>query len=160
MKRIFFPAVILFAFAGCVTVQKSAHSSLPTSRTFHAKFDRVWGILVSEVSSFAVIKTMDKARGLIITGPLKMGAGLTSEMVLKEYAHRPANIVGTWDAGRAVLSFFANSKDSSTTVRITAHITGFETNVTHSWMEWPSKGVLENVLLDRIAKDLGEPSAT
>ena len=77
-----------------------------------------------------------------------------SEMVLKEYAHRPSNILGTWDAGRALLSFFANSQDSSTTVRITAHFSGFENNVTHSWMEWPTKGVLENVLLDRIAKDL------
>jgi hypothetical protein len=28
-----------------------------------------------------------------------MGAGLMSEMVLKEYAHRPTNILGTWDAG-------------------------------------------------------------
>ena len=82
------------------------------------------------------------------------GTGLMSEMVLKEYAHRPPNILGTWDAGRALLSFFANSQASSTTVRITAHFSGFENNVTHSWMEWPTKGVLENVLLDRIAKRL------
>jgi hypothetical protein len=73
------------------------------------------------------------------------------------YAHRPPNILGTWDAGRAVLSIFVNSRGSSTTVRITAHFAGFEANVTHSWMEWPTKGVLENVLLDRIAKDIGVP---
>ena len=91
---------------------------------------------------------------MITTGPLSVGTGLMSEMVLKEYAHRPPNILGTWDAGRALLSFFANSQGSSTTVRITAHFSGFENNVTHSWMEWPTKGVLENVLLDRIAKDL------
>ena len=75
-------------------------------------------------------------------------------MVLKEYAHRPPNILRTWDVGRALLSFFANSQGSSTTVRITARFSGFENNVTHSWMEWPTKGVEENVLLDRIAKDL------
>jgi hypothetical protein len=80
-------------------------------------------------------------------------------MVLKEYAHRPPNILGGWDAGRAVLSIFANSKGSSTTVRITARFAGFENNVTHSWMEWPTRGVLENVLLDRIATDIGGPAA-
>jgi hypothetical protein len=159
MKKIFFAGVMLFLFTGCVTVRDGGDASLPTSRTFHARFDRVWGVLVSEISSFALIKTIDKTNGLITTEPLKMGAGLMSEMVLKEYAHRPPNILGTWDAGRAVLSFFASSKGASTTVRITAYFTGFENNVTHSWMEWPTKGVLENFLLDRIGKDLGVPSA-
>lgn len=157
MKKILLSAVTLFLFTGCVTVPQGGYTSLPTSRTFHAGFDRVWGVLVSEISSFAVIKTIDKTSGLITTGPLNVGAGLMSEMVLKEYAHRPPNILGTWDAGRAFLSFFANSQDSSTTVRITARFSGFENNVTHSWMEWPTKGVLENVLLDRIAKDLTGP---
>ena len=32
--------------------------------------------------------------------------------------------------------------------------------ITHSWMEWPTKGVLESFLLDRIANDLGAPSAS
>jgi hypothetical protein len=154
MKKILLSGVTLFLLAACVTVPPGGYTSLPTSRTFHAGFDRVWSVLVSEISSFAVIKTIDKTSGLITTGPLNVGTGLMSEMVLKEYAHRPPNILGTWDAGRALLSFFANSRGSSTTVRITAHFSGFENNVTHSWMEWPTKGVLENVLLDRIAKDL------
>jgi len=154
MKNLLFSSVALFLFAGCVTVPEGAHTSLPTSRTFHAGFDRVWGVLVSEISSFAVIETIDKTSGLITTGPLKVGTGLMSEMVLKEYAHRPTNILGTWDAGRAVLTILAKSQGSSTTVRITAHFTGFENNVAHSWIEWPTKGALENVLLDRIAKDI------
>jgi hypothetical protein len=134
--------------------QGGGYTSLPTSRTFHAGFDRVWGVLVSEISAFAVIKTIDKTSGLITTEALNVGTGLMSEIVLKEYAYRPPNILGTWDAGRAFLSFFANSQGSSTTVRITAHFAGFEANVIHSWIEWPTKGALENVLLDRIAKDI------
>jgi hypothetical protein len=157
MKKIFLSAVTLFLFTGCVTVPEGSYTSLPTSRTFHAGFDRVWGVLVSEISAFAVIKTIDKTSGLITTEPLNMGAGLMSEIVLKKYAHRPPNILGTWDAGRALLSIFANSKGSSTTLRITAHFAGFEANVTHSWMEWPTRGVLENMLLDLIAKDIGVP---
>jgi hypothetical protein len=160
MKKIFFPAVMLFLFTSCVTVRERGDTSLPTWRTFHARFDRVWGVLVSEISSFAVIKTIDKANGLITTEPLKMGSGLMSEILLKLYAHRPSNILGTWDDGRTVLSFLATSKGSSTTVHITARFTGFESNVTHSWMEWPTRGVLENFLLDRIANDLGAPSAS
>src|SRR5262249_50692948 len=134
MRKILFSAVMLFLSTGCVTVPGGSSTSLPTSRTFHAGFNRVWGVLISELSSFAVIETIDKTRGLITTGPLKVGAGLMSEMVLKEYAHRPPNILGTWDAGRAVLSFLVNSQGSSTTVRITAHFAGFENNITHSWM--------------------------
>src|SRR6516164_7382224 len=155
MKKILFSAAMLFVLIGCVTGPKGGYTSLPTSRTFHAGFERVWGVLVSEISAFAVIETIDKTNGVITTGPLKVGTGLMSEIVLKEYAHRPQNILGTWDRGRAVLSISAQSQGSSTTVRITAHFTGFENNVTHSWIEWPSKGVLENLLLDRIAKDLG-----
>jgi hypothetical protein len=157
MKKILFCVVMLFLFAGCVTVPKGGYTSLPTSRAFHAGFDRVWGVLISEISTFAVIETIDKTNGLITTGPLRVGTGLMSEIVLKEYAYRPPNILGTWDRGRAVLSISANSRGSSTTVRITAHFWGFENNVTHSWIEWPTKGVLENVLLDRIAKDLRAP---
>jgi hypothetical protein len=100
MKHPLFSAVVLFLFAGCVTVPEGGHTSLPRSRTFHADFDRVWGVLVLEISSFAVIETIDKTSGLITTGPLKVGAGLMSEMVLKEYAHRPTNVLGTRDAGR------------------------------------------------------------
>ena len=154
MKRILFSAITLFFFTGCVTGPGNNSTSLPTSRTFHAGFDRVWGILVSEISTFAVIKTSDKSSGLIVTEPLKVGEGLMSEMVLKEYAYRPSNILGKWDAGRAVISLYAIPKGSSTTVGIKARFRGFEDNVTHSWMEWPSKGVLENVLLDRIANHI------
>ena len=99
MKKIFFPAVILFLFNSCVTVRERGDTSLPTWRTFHARFDRVWGVLVTEVSSFAVIKTIAKTNGLITTEPLKMGSGLMSEVLLKLYAHRPSNILGTWDDG-------------------------------------------------------------
>jgi hypothetical protein len=94
--------------------------------------------------------------GLITTEPLKMGSGLMSEILLKLYAYRPSNILGTWDDGGTVLSFLATSKGSSTTARFT----GFESNITHSWMEWPTRGVLENFLFDRIANDLGAPSAS
>jgi hypothetical protein len=159
MKKILLSAVTLFLFTGCTTVPERGYKQpLPTSRTFHAGFDRVWGVLVSEISAFAVIKTIDKTSGLITTGPLNVSKGLMSEMVLKMYAHRPPNILGTWDAGRVLLSFLANSRGSSTTVRITAHFAGFESNVIHSWMGWPTRGVLENFLLDRIAKDLASRS--
>jgi hypothetical protein len=159
MRKPLFCALLLFLFTGCVTVPAGRYSSLPTSRTFHTGFDRVWGVLVSEISAFAEIETIDKADGLIKTGPLKVSSGLMSEIVLKEYAHRPQNILGSWDAGRAVLSIFAKSQNSSTMVQITAHFMGFESNVARSWVEWPTKGVLENFLLDRIAKDLGAPTA-
>src|SRR5271165_4746283 len=85
MKKIFFPALMLFFFTSCVTLRERGDTSLPTWRTFHARFDRVWGVLVSEISSFAVIKTIDKTNGLITTEPLKMGSGLMSEILLKLY---------------------------------------------------------------------------
>jgi hypothetical protein len=157
MKKILLSVVTLFLFTGCVTVPEGGYTSLPTSRRFHAGFDRVWGVLVSEISAFATIKTIDKTSGLITTEPLNVGTGMMSEIVLKQYEYRTPNLLGTWSERRAVLSFYANSQGSSTTVRITAHFAGFEDNVTHSWMEWPTRGVLENMLLDLIAKDIGAP---
>jgi len=104
MRNIISCAAMLFLFTGCVTGPEGGHTSLSTSRTFHAGFDRVWSVLVSEISAFAVIKTIDKTSGLNTTGPLNVSKGLMSEMVLKMYAHRPPNILGTWDAGRVLLS--------------------------------------------------------
>jgi hypothetical protein len=78
---------------------------------------------------------------------------------LERSLHRRVTTLTFTINGRIVLSFLATSKGSWTTVRITARFTGFENNITHSWMEWPTKGVLENFLLDRIANDLGAPSA-
>ncbi len=160
MRNIISCAAMLLLFNGCVTGPEGGHTSHSASRTFHAGFDRVWSVLVSEISSFAVIKTIDRTNGLITTEPLKMGSGLMSEILLKLYAQRPSNFLGTWDDGRIVLSFLATSKGSWTTVVITARFTGFENNIRHSWMEWPTKGVLENFLLDQMANDLGAPSAS
>ena len=81
MRNIISCAAMLFLFTGCVIGPEGSHTSLSTSRTFHAGFDRVWSVLVSEISSFAVIKTIDRTNGLITTEPLKVGAGLMSEMV-------------------------------------------------------------------------------
>jgi hypothetical protein len=61
MKKLLLSAVTLLLFTGCVIIPKGGYKSLPTSRTFHAGFDKVWGVLVSEISAFAVIKTIDKA---------------------------------------------------------------------------------------------------
>ena len=68
MKNPLFSAVVLFRFVGCVTGPEAGQTSLPTSRTFRADFDRVWSVLVSEISSFAVIETIDKPSGSITTG--------------------------------------------------------------------------------------------
>jgi hypothetical protein len=158
MKTLFCFTMMLLLLAGCTTVPEN--SSLPTSRRFHAKIDRVWTALVSEISAFAVIEQIDKSTATIVTGPLRTGSGLMSEVLLKEYAHRPSNIVGTWDSGRVVLSILARSEGSSTVVRITARFTGYENNVIHAWVNWPTKGVLENFLFDKIAKDLEAQTAS
>jgi hypothetical protein len=134
MRNILSCAAMLFLFNGCVTVPEGSHASLSTSRAFDAGFDRVWGVLVSEISSFAVIEAIDKTSGLITTGPLKVGSGLMSEMVLKEYAHRPTYILGTWDAGRVVLSILAKSQGSSSPDRF--RLASIETDFVpvHFWI--------------------------
>ena len=90
--------------------------------------------------------------------PLNVGVGTMPVIALEKYAYQPTNFLGTWGAGRALLSIFVSFQGETTTVRITAHFAGFENNVSNSWIEWPTRGVMENLLLDRIAKDISVAS--
>jgi hypothetical protein len=74
----------------------------------------------------------------------------------RERKEAPPNLVGTWNGGRAPISVYAAAVGKGTMVRVTAKFAGFEDNVSHEWMEWPTKGVLENEILNRIETDLGK----
>jgi hypothetical protein len=143
--------------------QKTAHliSTKEQEPLVFKSLKSVRGTLLSGDYSVAGLEELFNVERKSISDPVSCCIGLNPNYIehqlhrLRGYprgvgrlSFRDFVILGTWDAGRALLSFFANSRGSSTTVRITAHFSGFENDVTHSWMEWPMKGVLENVLLD------------
>jgi hypothetical protein len=152
------PGFLLLLLTSCVTVPEGGYVSQPTSRTFNASFDKTWGAIVSELSSVGPVKVIDKASGLLSLEPVSISSSGFAQLGLEKYAYAPPNLLGTWSLGRALISVYAASAGKGTMVRVTAKFAGFEDNVTHEWMEWPTKGVLENTILDRIANDLGTHS--
>ena len=107
------------------------------------------------MSAKGTIKNIDKASGLITTEPFQVGSGLGITLnALQQYAYQPPNVLGTWGAGRGELSVLVTRAGEGTKVRVTARFSGFENNVSQAWMEWPSKGILENQLLDEIGAAL------
>lgn len=150
------PALVAISLAmasiSCVTVPDSGYSALSNNRDLKVSYDRVWTAIVSTVSERASIKNIDKASGLLTTEDFSLGSGFTTQLTLQKYAHQPPNFLGTWGASRGSLTFFVTRKGEITNVRVTARFHGFEENVTKTWMEWPTNGVLENEMLDRIGK--------
>lgn len=139
----------------CVTVPEGGYTALPNNRNFHASYDRVWGAVVSLLSEKASIKNIDKASGLITTEEFSIGSGIFSEIELKKVAHPPPSLLATYSAARASVSVFVTRHGESTNVHVTARFAGFENNLSHSWLEWPTNGVLENRILDQIGERIG-----
>lgn len=150
--------VCILLMNGCVTTQPVYTSPLDTSRTFNSSYDKVWGVLVSELSASYPIQTIDKSSGLIATQMVSMGSGFAGWNMLKQYAYEPKALLATWAGGaRCRLNFFVQGiDDQSTTVRVTGHFEGFEDNVSKSWHVWQSRGVLESSLLDKVSYALGQ----
>ncbi len=151
-------AVFAALLTSCATVPEAGYTTLPNSRDFNASYDRVWGAVVSLVSERSGVKNIDKASGLITTEPFAIGSGFLAQNALQQYAYQPPNLLGTWGAGRGELSILVMRKGEKTSVRVTGRFEGFENNVSHSWMAWPTKGVLENAILKRLGEMLGQSS--
>jgi hypothetical protein len=155
MKTNLILAAIAVCLTSCVSVPEGGYQSLPSNRDYHASFDRVWGAVVSIASEKGSIKNIDKASGLLTTEPFAVGGGFTTEIALKKYASQPASFLATWSEGQGSLTFFVSRHGDVTNVRITGRFAGFENNVTHSWHAWPTKGILENSVLDQISQMVG-----
>jgi hypothetical protein len=154
-SRVVTTVVIMVTFCSCVTAPKEGYTALPNTREFDAGYDRVWGAVVSIMSEKGAIKNVDKASGLITTEPFSIGSGFLTQNALQQYAYQPPNLLGTWGAAQGSLNVLVSRKGDKTVVRATARFAGFENNVSHAWMQWPTKGVLENQFLKDVAATLG-----
>jgi hypothetical protein len=147
--------IAALALGGCVTETHLPAAAEQTSRTYNTSFDKVWGVIVGNISVDCPIQNIDKASGLLVTQPMSLATGIMSGTELQKVAWEPPGAFSTWDGARCVLTFFVTSPDATnTTVRITARFAGFENNVTGSWHDWPSKGVLEDQYLNKISSSL------
>lgn len=152
----FLAFALLLSVTACTTVPQGGYSSAPTDRTYNAGYDRVWGVLVGGLSAKYTIKNIDKASGLITLEPVTLGSGILTPSQLRPYAYEPANLLGTWSDSRAIVSFYVSKQGKGTNVRVTAQISAFENNVTHTWQPWVSKGVIEQTFLNSTSEHLGE----
>jgi hypothetical protein len=148
-------ATIAVCLTGCATAPPGGYTALPNNRDYRASFDRVWGAIVSLASEKGGVKNIDKASGLLTTEEFNVGSGILTPNSLKQFAYEPPSFLGTWSEGRGSVTFFVTRHGELTNVRVTGRFAGFENNATHSWMEWPTKGTLENSILDRIGQMVG-----
>jgi hypothetical protein len=157
MRAPLFALSITLLLTGCATAPKGPATPLPTSRTFSAPFDKVWGAVVAEVSADCPVQSVEKSSGLITTQMMSFGGGFGGWQTLQRYAYEPRAFLATWTGGaRGNLTFYVSSPDATkTTIRVTARFEGFEDNVSKSWHPWQSNGVLENQYLDKISRAIG-----
>jgi hypothetical protein len=138
--------VAIFILVGCAT--PSGVIQLQTTRTFTQPYDRVWGAVVASVSGNYPLQVIEKASGILETQMVTLPT-------LAEYANEPSVFLSCWGSSRGRLAFYVQSVDqTNTTVRVTGHFEGFEYNTTKTWYVWPSRGVLENNILNAVATNL------
>lgn len=145
MKKLLSTICAVALLVACATTAKNPVPE--TTQTFQQPFDRVWSAVVSELSGDWPLQVIEKGSGV-----------LESQMVgvsrIEEYGIKPSLFLPIWSQGRGRISVFVKQSESTTTVRIKGHFEGFESNVTQAWYVWPSTGVLEKELLDKIAAKL------
>jgi hypothetical protein len=154
--RTIIAAAVAICLTSCVTgIPEGGYRALPNNRDFNSSYDRVWGVIVAEVSEWSTIRNIDKASGLLTTEEFSIGSTGFTDIDLKNYAYQPPNLLGTWEGTRARLTFLVTPKGDRTNVRVTARFFGFDSVASKSWMEWPTKGVFENEMLDKIGRAVG-----
>ena len=146
---------LAICLTSCATAPPGGYTSLPNNRDYHASYDRVWGAVVSMASERGGVKNIDKASGLLSTEEFAIGGGFMTQNALKQYAYEPPSFLGVWSEGRGSITFFVTRHGDVTNVRVTGRFAGFERNAAHAWMEWPTTGVMENRILDRIEQEVG-----
>ncbi|HEY1771287.1 MAG TPA: hypothetical protein VGG02_13630 [Chthoniobacterales bacterium] len=149
---------LALCLAGCVGPAPDGYPALPDNRDYTASYDRVWAAVFAVASRNGPLQSAHKAQGEIVTQPFKLAHGELTENVLKRYAYPPPTALATWSDGRAVVTFDLMPHDGVTNVRARAKISGFENNIAQSWIDWPTRGTLEQLALTRIAQALAAPA--
>ena len=128
--------------SGCATPQVGQPE---VTKTIAQPFDRVWAGTVAAVSGDYPLQVIEKVSGVLETQMVGLGNAA------KDYAFPPSVFLGVWGETRGRLSLYLKSAgETNTIVRIKGHFEGFEFNVTHNWHVWPSKGVLEQTIMEKI----------
>ena len=146
-------AFAILLLSGCAAPQQLATTPVEDTEVFVASYDAVWGAVVATLAAeHYPIKAIEKESGLIAT---EFVTFTTSSLRAKEeidgIAVRPGVFLGTWSQGRYSLTVFvARLADSTTSVKVTPHIEGFEDNVTRRWHVCPSLGVVESAVFDSV----------
>lgn len=170
MKAQIWGIILLFCFvvSGCATMPVMKVETQDTF-TIQSSFNKVWGALIATLSEQALpIKSIEKDSGLVTTDffifvdadsisikeAFKKGSGAVSEKI-DIIAYRPKVFLGIWTKGRYFLNIFVKSEGVNTTsIKITAHIEAFESNIKRSWLVCNSKGVIEKEIIDSIKAKL------
>jgi len=147
MKKIFIYLFLPILLVGCITTPPPR--PITNTEIFQSSFGKVWGATVAAFAEKTLpIESIDKESGLITTKMVRTRRGL-------EIAVIPA----TWALGntRFTLNLFAKpAGNQSTSIQINTHIEVNKSGLlgTDGWRVVPSKGVLEQEILDSIKAKL------
>jgi len=159
-KKLILPAItllLIFLQASCASTLRPTYTHpIETSRTFYSTYDKVWATVVSQVSASYPLQVVDKSSGTVSTQMLSLGTGFGGAMALQQYANEPKIPLATFLGGaRSRISInVSRINKHKILVRVAGYFEGLDTNVMRRWYVWPSKGILEEQLLQRIANSI------
>ena len=141
----------LLLAAGCATTQPTPGPEDDTA-LYLSRFDRIWEVTLSVLEEDAIkVKSMDKGKGVIITSFVNYSVGHGAHHAIDEIAERPLVrlAIFTQVSYRLTISITPVS-EMSTMVRVIATIEAYDSNMTKTWHQCPTKNVLEYRLQEKI----------
>lgn len=144
---------IAFVLSGC---QGAAIEppQIETSRVFNGSFDDTWSAIVQAFADRNYpIKTIEKDSGVIASEPLSIPI---AKKEFNKFGILPSKAYFyIWETARCNLTLYARALgNDQTSVRVNSTISAYESNMTKQWHTCYSTGMIEKIMLDKIADKL------
>jgi hypothetical protein len=142
--------VIISLIFGCATIPHTPLQTRGTSAVMLAPKDKVWPLIVSEVSINYPIQAIEKESGLLTTQSIKILQGFQWTAAYERYVFLPERFFVRWDGLRMDMRIMViETEPGKTIVTIKARYEVFDRDLS-MWIEARSKGFVENQILNNI----------
>lgn len=150
--RNLFKFALCFLFLDCAPSKPLIRPIIQDTFIIDAPYEKTWRAVASVIAERGLpIESVEKESGLLTTKFVTFARGMESDKEIKKVAVIKTSFLLIWERGRYALSIYCEPVSGSTTrVKITAHIEGFESNVSKSWHVCYSNGNLEKRIAELV----------
>ena len=154
MKKLFIVLFLIAFITGCVSTQiRETPQNYKKSIIIQSSKEKIWPIVVAEVTNNYPIQVIEKDSGLIQTQIITIDAGYNNRL-MNHWCYAPKGFLYTWNGLKSYLQINVNEiEPNKTQITINAHYEAFEDILLKQWLKCESNGFIENQILTNIERN-------